>query len=159
PRTRLGRLAARYALALAVALGAVPWCQAQDVEWRLDYNAARKEATQKNRPVLIDFGTESCTWCKRLDMTTFRDSAVITQLNDKFVPLRIDAERDAPLAQALHIRNYPTLVLALADGKIVEFQEGYLEAPQLVEKLRGVLASQNDLEWMTRDYEAAAKAA
>jgi thioredoxin-like negative regulator of GroEL len=141
-----------------VALWAVPWCAAQEVEWRLDYNTARREASQKGRPILIDFGTESCTWCKRLDVTTFRDPAVAALLNDRFVPLKIDAERDAPLAAALHVRNYPTIVLALADGKIMEFQEGYLEGPQLAEKLRGVLASQAEPEWMLRDYDTAAKA-
>jgi uncharacterized protein YyaL (SSP411 family) len=157
-RTRLDRFGAWSTLAVALALWAVPRCAAQEVEWRLDYNSARREASQKNRPILIDFGTETCTWCKRLDVTTFRDPAVASLLNEKFVPLKIDAERDAPLAAALHVRNYPTIVLALADGKIMEFQEGYLEGPQLAEKLRGVLSSQTDPEWMLRDYDVASKA-
>jgi tetratricopeptide (TPR) repeat protein len=158
PRTRLDWFGTWSTLAVAFALWAVPWCAAQEIEWRFDYNTARKEAIRTNRPILIDFGTESCTWCKRLDVTTFRDPAVASLLNERFVPLKIDAERDAPLAAALRVRNYPTIVLALADGKIMEFQEGYLEGPQLTEKLRGVLASQADPEWMLRDYDAASKA-
>ena len=30
---------------------------AQEVEWRTDYNKARQEAVEKNRPLVLDFGT------------------------------------------------------------------------------------------------------
>jgi len=31
---------------------------AQEVQWRYDYNRARREAQEKGRPLLLDFGTE-----------------------------------------------------------------------------------------------------
>src|SRR5438445_6189077 len=89
----------------------------QEVQWRHDYNAAGQEAHARKRPILIDFGTESCFWCKRLDASTFRDAQVVKLLNEKFIPLKIDAQRDAPLADALHIQSYPTLVFADPDGR------------------------------------------
>src|SRR5207248_1589810 len=83
-----------------------------EVEWRYDYNAASRESGEKNRPLVIDFGTENCYWCKRLETTTFREPAVVALMNRQFIPLKIDANRDAPLAEALHIQSYPTVVLA-----------------------------------------------
>jgi thioredoxin-like negative regulator of GroEL len=138
----------------------VPWpaARAQEVNWRGDYNTARREASEKNRPILIDFGTENCFWCKKLDASTFRDPSVASVLNDRFVPLRIDANRDAPLAEALRVQSYPTIVLASADGKILDVQEGFVEAPQLLQKLNKALGSGSDPEWMVRDYEGAGKA-
>ena len=38
----------------------------QEVEWRSDYGKARQEAIDKNRPLLIDVGTEHCHFCKQL---------------------------------------------------------------------------------------------
>src|SRR5262249_2976427 len=138
----------------------VPWpaARAQEVNWRGDYHTARREASEQNRPILIDFGTENCFWCKKLDASTFRDPSVASVLNDRFVPLRIDATRDAPLAEALRVQSYPTIVLASADGKILDVQEGFVEAPQLLQKLNKALGSGTDPEWMVRDYEGAGKA-
>jgi tetratricopeptide (TPR) repeat protein len=58
----------------------------------------------------------------------------------------------------LHIRSYPTLVLAGADGKIIGTLEGYLDASRLHEQLQRVLAVVANPEWMTQDYQEAMKA-
>jgi thiol-disulfide isomerase/thioredoxin len=156
-------------LPLALVLLPLPARAAQEVAWRMDYNTARREANEKNRPLVIDFGTENCFWCKKLDAITFKDPAVASLMNERFIPLRIDAEKDAPLATALRIQSYPTIVLASADGKILDMQEGFLEAPRLVDKLQRVLATlpsptppppplPSDPDWMVRDYDGAAKA-
>ena len=131
---------------------------AQEVEWRRDYNQARGEASASGKPILIDFGTESCYWCKQLDATTFRDPKIIGVLKERFVALKIDAHRDAPLAEALRVQAYPTLVLAAPDGKILGTHEGYLDAARLQEQLQRVVASVANPEWMTRDYQDATKA-
>jgi thioredoxin-like negative regulator of GroEL len=139
-------------------LQTAPSALGQEVEWRSDYNAARKEAASKNRPLIIDFGTENCFWCKKLDAITFKDPSVVSLMNEKFVPMKVDAEREAPLTTALHIESYPTLVFATADGKILEMHPGFLEAPRFLEKLQKVLAGAPENDWMARDYEGAAKA-
>ena len=131
---------------------------AEEVQWRHDYNAARKEAEQKNRPLVIDFFTDNCFYCKRLDASTFIDPAVVRLMNERFIPLKIDAEREDTLAKSLHIANYPTIVLAAPEGKILDTIVGYREAPQLMESLNRVLAGLGDPEWMVRDYREATKA-
>src|SRR5262245_10094768 len=131
---------------------------AQEVEWRTDYNKARQEAIEKNRPLLLDFGTENCFYCKKLDATTFRDPTVVSVLNKSFIPLKIDVNKDTPLADALRVERFPTLVLAAPDGKILATQEGYLDAARCNELLRRALASATNPEWMTRDYQEAVKA-
>jgi thioredoxin-like negative regulator of GroEL len=143
------------ALVLAACARTAP---AQSVQWRADYNAARKEATEKGRPILIDFGTENCMWCKKLDVSTFRDPAVVRQLNDNFVSLKMDADREPTLAQTLRISQYPTLVLAGPDGKIIGVLEGYQDAPQLTEQLQKISAYYGTPDWMTRDYQEASRA-
>ena len=101
-------------LALAVSAGRA---SADEIRWRHDYNTARKEAEEKNRPLMIDFGTEHCFWCKRLDATTFQEPSVVSLLNEQYIPVKIDAEREAALAQTLHIASYPTIVFGAPDGR------------------------------------------
>lgn len=108
---------------------------AQEVEWRLDYGKARQEAVEKNRPLVIDVGTEHCHFCKQLDQRTFKDPAVVSLLNERCIPLKIDADQHARLAEALRVEYYPTLVFANAEGKILGYQQGFIEAGALHERL------------------------
>jgi thioredoxin-related protein len=139
------------------ALLAAPAARAQEVEWRHEYNRARQEAADKGRPLFIDFGTESCFWCKQLEGRTFVDPEIRTLLNERFVPLRVDANRQPELAEKLNIRNFPTLVYATPEGRILGFQEGFIEAPKLKEQLTRTLFIVSTPEWMTRDYQDAVR--
>lgn len=122
-------------LVLAVLVLAARTAVADDVEWRHDYAAARKEATETGRPLLLDFGTEACGFCKKLDATTFRDPAVVKALNAGFVPVKIDAHAERRIAEAMHVEAYPTLVVATADGKVVERHSGFVDGPHLLAML------------------------
>jgi thioredoxin-like negative regulator of GroEL len=122
-------------ICLCCVWGSLPAAPAQEVEWRQDYGKARQEAVEKNRPLLIDVGTENCFFCKQLDMRTFKDPAIIALLNERCVPLRIDADQHPRLTEALRVEYYPTLVFANSEGEILGFQQGFIEAPALRERL------------------------
>jgi thioredoxin-related protein len=132
--------------------------RAEDVDWRSDYNAARKEAAEKGLPIILDFGFEECTFCRKLDATTFRDTEVVKRLNGKFIPLRIDIQKDPSLAEKLGLQKYPTVVFASPEGHILGQVVGYQEAGPFQENLDRVLELVANPEWMKRDYDAAAKA-
>jgi thioredoxin-like negative regulator of GroEL len=131
---------------------------AQEVEWRLDYVKARQEAVEKSRPLVIDVGTENCYWCKQLDLRTFKDPAVAALLNSRCIPLKIDAEQHVRLIEALRVQNYPTLVFASAEGKILGYQEGFIEAPALAERLKALFAPAPDSGPANRDLQEAIRA-
>lgn len=125
------------------------------VQWRNDYNAARREARERGRPLFLDIGSENCVWCVKLDATTFRDPAVIALLNEQMIPLKVDGTRERTLVEALRIQAYPTLVLADPDGKVFETVEGFVEATKLHQSLQRLLASVPAPAWMTRAYQEA----
>ncbi len=126
------------------------------VQWRANYDAARKEAAEKSKPIFLNFGTDDCVHCKRLHQTTFLDPAIVKLLNTHFIPLKIDANREPRLAQSLRIQAYPTTILAGHEGKIHGWIEGYMEASRLVEHLQRVAAAPTP-DWMTRDCTEAGK--
>src|SRR5262249_49989268 len=102
-----------------------------------------------------DFGTKGCRYCVLLDQTTFRDPKVIGVMNERFVPLKIDAEVDAKLAADLRIASYPTIVLASPDGTILSTMVGYKDAGEFHESLQRALASVAAPDWMQRDLQLA----
>ena len=136
----MARRAERWAvLALIIVLPAAE-LPAQEVKWRHDLPAAREEAKQVGRPILFDFGYEGCVWCKKLDATTFRDPAVVKLLNEQFVPVKIDAQRDAELTKQHHVEEFPTLLAIAPDGKVLARQDDYADVPRMKQFLSEALA-------------------
>jgi len=154
--SRTRAFAAAVAGTLILSVGPAPGADKQ-VEWRADYDSARKEAVDKARPIFLEFHTDECYHCRRLEAGPFRDPAVIALLNERFIPLRVDGNKAPRLAQALRIQAYPTMIIAATDGKILAFLEGYMDAKPLAEHLQRSLAVQTP-DWMARDFQEASKA-
>lgn len=157
-RAFLTRLLGGCSALLLVLAGSAYSLVAQEVEWRTDYNKARLEATEKARPLVIDFFTKPCFWCDRLDNETFRNPEIIALLNTRCIPLKVHNQANPTLTEQLRIQSFPTLVFASADGRILGTQEGFLEASPLKERLLRVIAVVSEPEWMVRDYQEAIRA-
>lgn len=113
---------------------------AQDIRWRYDYTPARRDAAQQQKLILLDIGTEQCFWCKKLDAITFRDPTVIRLIESRFIPIKVDANREPRLVSALQVQSYPTLLVAAPDGHILERHEGFVGPTEMKRLLENALA-------------------
>jgi thiol-disulfide isomerase/thioredoxin len=108
----------------------------------LDLKAARLASKTKSRPVLADFYTDWCGWCKYMDRTTFRDQKVQAYLAQNFVCAKLNAQDGGDgeeLAQKYGITGFPTYMVFDAHGKALGQIVGYQDADQFlksVEKAR-----------------------
>jgi thiol-disulfide isomerase/thioredoxin len=109
-------------------------CADPTINWRTDYNTARKESQQTGLPILLQIGSENCLYCKKMDATTIRDPAIMAQLQN-FIPLKVDGNREPQLVKLLKVQLYPTTVLAAPDGTIHAFIQGYVAVDQFKEQL------------------------
>ena len=125
----------RIAVGLALLMWANP-LHAAEISWRADFAAARKEAAAAAKPLLLDFGTESCLWCKKLDATTFRDRSLVELVAERFIPVKVDGERQEALTQSLGVQAFPTIVLLSAEGKVIGRHEGFADVAKMTALLR-----------------------
>jgi thioredoxin-related protein len=109
------------------------------VQWRTDYNKARKEATNKKLPLILVFGTENCFYCNRFYRAINDDAALAGFLNDKTIPVKLNGNKCDKLAVALQIEHYPTTLITRPDGKILTKMEGYFEPKRLKELIEKAL--------------------
>lgn len=77
---------------------------------------------------------------QQLLLSTFREQAVAAVLSKDMVPVRILAEEQERLVEALRVRSYPMLIVADADGRILGSRAGFMAPEKLQPWLREVLA-------------------
>lgn len=112
-----------------------------DLPWARDYDEAFTRARAEGKLVMVDFYTDWCGWCKRLDRTTLSDPRV-RQALARFVPVRLDAEKDGRAqADRLGVRGYPTIVFLDPAGAEVGRIGGYLEPGPFLAELDSIAAA------------------
>ncbi|MCS6864528.1 MAG: thioredoxin family protein [Gemmataceae bacterium] len=137
---------------------AKPVVSPNEVVWRTDYAAARKEAHEKGLPILLVVSSDNCFYCRKLEAGPLQDPRVTQWIAPHFIPLKINASHAPDIAKALKINLYPTTVLAGPDGKIHAFIEGYIESDRYAEQLKRTLTTLTTPDWAARDFHEASRA-
>ncbi|MFZ1685019.1 MAG: thioredoxin domain-containing protein [Candidatus Zixiibacteriota bacterium] len=101
------------------------------------YASALEAGAAQHRPVIVDFYTTWCTWCKRLDTVTYVDPNVIDMFTNEMILVQVDAEVDTMLAKKYAISGYPTLVMMNSKGEEIDRVAGYLPPEEFMKTFRG----------------------
>lgn len=121
----------------------------------ITFDEALAAAKQENKLVFIDFFTTWCGPCKKMSAQTFPMPEVGDFMNAKFVPLKLDAEKEgAQLAKTYGVRAYPTYVVVDAEGKEVAKFSGYMEGAQFIDKVSAAIDPEQQPERIKARYES-----
>ena len=142
---------------LFIICGTAAMAGADDTPFRnLSLDLARQAATDgQKRLVLVDFYTVWCGPCKKLDETTWKDQQVRDWLSSEAVCLKVDAEKDIPLAEKYRINVYPTVLLLKPDGTEIDRLVGYRDAKAFLSDAREALAGNDSLSRARKKLEGA----
>ncbi len=85
--------------------------------------------------ILVDFYTDWCGWCKKLDSDVYPDPAVV-KATSHYAMVRLNAETDGrELAARYDVHAYPTILFLNESGEIVHKIVGYKPASSFAEEL------------------------
>jgi len=134
--------------------------QAQEVKWMTMKDAVAAQKKNK-KPIFIDAYTVWCGPCKMLDKNTFSDPKVAKVLNEKYNPVKFNAEGDEEIqfggklyknpgyqearknsrngfhefAAFIGVQAYPDMFILDSEGKKVKEILGYHTAEDLLPQL------------------------
>jgi len=104
------------------------------VDWRPWGAAAFEEAATSGKPVLLSLVAPWSARCRQMDAGAFSVPTVAANVNEEFVPVRVDADRRPRVRERYNVGGFPSTVFLTPTGERIA-SAGYLGA----ESVRGVL--------------------
>lgn len=135
------------ALLFAVSLN----CVAQDINW-VSFDSLPSLSKKEPKPVMVFIHTDWCKYCLMQEKITFKDSLIVSELNENYYCLKLNAESNEQiyflnrmytkngnnhsLSWVLGAQNneltFPTTVLLSPQFQITNRWVGYLSKEQLL---------------------------
>jgi thioredoxin-related protein len=126
-------------LVIAATIGVVGCQQNASKLWfQGDLEAAQAEAAERDTVVMVEFYTDWCNWCRRLESDTFSAPEVRRHLME-IVSVRRNAETDGvDLAVEFGIDSYPTMVFLDPEGHEMDRILGYLPPDKFLSRVERI---------------------
>jgi thioredoxin-related protein len=106
------------------------------ITW-VKYDEGLRLAEKLDKMIFIDFYTDWCKFCHKMDRETFSNKEIIDYFDDNFVAVKINAEskiklnlpdgqfNGRELARRFGVRGYPTYWFLKSDGSKINYISGY----------------------------------
>ena len=105
------------------------------VKWA-SFDEGMKTAAKKNLPLYVEFYATWCPPCKEMARTTFRNTDVAKMLNEEFVSVKVDIDKERDLALRYGARSIPHHVVMDSKGEILKVLRGGLPADMFMTILK-----------------------
>lgn len=119
-----------------LAVGLVPggaW--ADQINWhKYDQGLAKSKA--QNKKIFLNFHADWCRYCLKMEKETFTNGDVITYMNEHFIPIMVDSDKEKQLAGQYNVRALPTSWFLEPNQSKISTLPGYVDAKQLLNILK-----------------------
>ncbi len=89
------------------------------VEWREWGPAAFERAAGSGKPLLLSLSVPWSAECRAMDRGTFGEPRIAANINDGFVPVRVDADRNPLVRERYTMGGFPSTVFLTPDGEVI----------------------------------------
>ena len=148
----------RFLITIASLVAFSAASMAAESGWLTDYEAAKKQAKEENKPILINFtGTDWCGWCIKIEKEIFSKEEFKTYAKENLILMEVDfpekkkqndevKAQNKKLDKEFKIEGYPTIFLIDAEGKKLSEDIGYRKggAQAYVDHLKELLSKKKE---------------
>ncbi len=113
------------------------------LQW-LDFEKAVAAAKKEHKLLVVDFYTDWCGWCKKMDRDTYGNAEVVKYARQRLVMSKVNAESQQmtrfqqndlsyqQLALGFQVRGYPATIFINENGELLTSVSGYLKPEQFL---------------------------
>ncbi len=106
------------------------------MNWLTNLEQAKEKALKTKKIILLQFEMDGCGGCKKLNATTYMDQKVIDEVNEWFIPLKLDLIKDREVRKSLGAYWTPSIYFLDQNGNSYYHFNGYLPADEFRAMLR-----------------------
>ncbi|MFO7997365.1 MAG: thioredoxin family protein [Bacteroidales bacterium] len=128
------RIGALFIVAVCFAITPVNSLHAE-IKWN-SYETGMNKISEENLKGFLHFYTDWCTYCKKMNQETFSDDSVADYLNQNFVPIRINAEKQREVAKKYGVSRFPNNWFISEDSSDIGSQPGFIPPDALLKMLQ-----------------------
>ena len=126
------------ALALCLILSMAGVATASDtINWR-SYEEGMVLSKIEKKKVFLHFYADWCGFCRKMANTTFKDSTLITYLNENYMPIMVNTDREPQTAGSYGVAGLPTTVFLTPMGEPIFSVPGYIATDPLMSMLKEI---------------------
>ena len=107
------------------------------INWR-SYEEGMVLSKVEKKKVFLHFYADWCGFCRKMANTTFKDAALINYLNENFMPIRVDTDREPETAGAYGVTGLPLTVFLTEMGEPIFSVPGYIATDPLMSMLKEI---------------------
>ena len=89
------------------------------VDWRDWGPDAFEEANRTDKPVLLSLTATWCGSCHEMDARTYAEPRIAANINDSFVPIRVDVDRHPRVRERYNMGGFPTTAFLTPNGELL----------------------------------------
>ncbi|MFO7964160.1 MAG: DUF255 domain-containing protein [Desulfobacterales bacterium] len=105
------------------------------VKWH-SYDAGMRQSEAEGKNVLISFYADWCTFCEKMEKETFKEPAIAKFLNENFISIKVDTEKEAEVARKYFVRGLPMTWFLEPGGEKISSLPGYIPPEMFLQILK-----------------------
>ncbi len=109
--------------------------KSSNIDWK-PYTQGVNLAKTEKKPMFLYFRADWCKYCTKLKNITFVDKDVFNYLNNNFISIKIDIEKQKNFAMEWGIRGVPNSWFLKADNSKISNIPGYIAPDQFLNILK-----------------------
>jgi len=111
----------------------------KEIEWH-SYDDGMARGKFEKKKVFLHFTAEWCYYCGVMEKETFKDPAIISSLNENFISIKVDYDRETKTSDFYQVRGLPDSLFIAEDGQIIGRRPGYIPPDVLKLILKSILS-------------------
>ena len=113
----------------------ISFASSKRINW-YTYKQGIKLNEKEGKKIFLYFYADRCTYCKKMEKETFNNYSVISYLNDNFIPIKVNSNKDIKIALDFGVKGLPANWFIAENGERISSLPGYIPPERLLNILK-----------------------